>query len=70
MKFEKDLSLVYFLSTSITIKSVWYLDSGAYHQMTKAWDLFNCLAEKKSGIHVELGYDSKYAVKGEGTIMF
>jgi hypothetical protein len=26
--------------------------------------------EKDSGIHVELGDDAKYAVKGEGTILF
>jgi hypothetical protein len=38
--------------------------------MTESWELFNNLMEKDSGIHVELGDDSKYAVKGEGTILF
>jgi hypothetical protein len=28
------------------------------------------LTEKESRIHVELGDDAKYAVKGEGTISF
>jgi hypothetical protein len=38
--------------------------------MTEAHELFNSLTEKDSGTHVELGDDSKYAVKGEGTILF
>jgi hypothetical protein len=38
--------------------------------MTEVRELFNSLTEKDSGINVELGDDAKYAVKGEGTILF
>jgi hypothetical protein len=38
--------------------------------MTEAWELFSSLTEMDSGIHVELGDDAKYVVKGEGTILF
>jgi hypothetical protein len=38
--------------------------------MTKAWELFNSMRETNSGIHVELGDDAKYEVKGEETILF
>jgi hypothetical protein len=69
-KFEEDFSLVSCLSTSTITKSAWYLDSGASRHMTEAWELFSSLMEMDSGIHVELGDDAKYAVKGEGTILF
>ena len=38
--------------------------------MKKAQEIFSSLIEKDSGIHVELGDDAKYVVKGEGTILF
>jgi hypothetical protein len=69
-KFESDFSLVSCLSTSTVARSAWYLDSGASRHMTEARELFNSLTETDSGIHVELGDDAKYAVKGEGTILF
>jgi hypothetical protein len=37
---------------------------------SKAWELFRSLTEKDLGTNVELGDDSKYAMKGEGTIWF
>jgi hypothetical protein len=70
VKFEKDFSLVSFLSTSTTTRSAWYLDNGASHHMTEAQELFSSLMERDSYVHVELGDDAKYAVKGEGTITF
>jgi hypothetical protein len=45
-------------------------DSGASHHMIEAHDLFSSLTERDSNVHVELGDDAKYVVKGEGTIMF
>ena len=69
-KFESDFSLVFYLSTSTVAKSAWYLDSGASHHMTKVHELFSSLMKTDSGIHVKLGDDAKYAVKGEGTISF
>jgi hypothetical protein len=38
--------------------------------MTEAQELFSSLMERDSDVHVELGDDAKYAVKGEGTICF
>jgi hypothetical protein len=36
VKFEKEFSLVSYLSTRMIKGSVWYLDSGGYHHMTEA----------------------------------
>ena len=36
----------------------------------KSMRLFSSLMETNSGIHVELGDDAKYVVKGEGTLSF
>jgi hypothetical protein len=70
VKFQKDFSLVSCLSTSTTTRSAWYFDSGSSHHMTKEHEIFNSLTERDLEVHVELGDDSKYVVKGEGTIMF
>jgi hypothetical protein len=70
VKFKRDLSLVSLLSTSTVTRSAWYLESGASYHMIEAWDIFNSMTEKDSGIHVELGDDAKYVMKGEGTILF
>jgi hypothetical protein len=35
-KFEKDYSMISFLSTSTTMRSAWFLDSGASRHMTEA----------------------------------
>jgi hypothetical protein len=70
MKFESDFSLVSYLSTSIATTSAWYLDSGASRHMTEARELFSSLTKTNSRIHVELGDDAKYTVKGEGTVLF
>jgi hypothetical protein len=69
-KFEKDYSLVSFLSTNTTMRSTWFLDSGASHHMTEAWEICSSLTERDLDVHVELGDDSKYAVKGDGIVMF
>jgi len=46
------------------------LDSGASRHMTKAHELCSSMTEEDSGIHVELGDDTKYAINGEGNIFF
>jgi transposase InsO family protein len=69
-KFERDFSLVSCLSTNTIARSAWYLDSGASRHMTEARELFNRLSEEDSEIHVELGDDAKYAVRGQGTVQF
>ena len=45
------------------------MESGALHHMKEALELFNSLTED-SRIHVELGDDAKYVVKGEGIFLF
>jgi hypothetical protein len=52
------------------MRSAWFLDNGASHHMTKAHEIFSILMERDSYLHVQLGDDSKYVVKGEGTITF
>jgi len=46
------------------------MDSGASRHMTSAHELFTSLTKQDSGVHVELGNDAKYTVKGVGTILF
>jgi hypothetical protein len=70
VKFEKDYSLISFLSTSTTTWSAWFLDSGASRHMIEAHELFSSVTERDSDVHVQLGDDAKYVVKGEGTITF
>jgi hypothetical protein len=38
--------------------------------MIESHELFSSLTERYLGIHVDLGDDAKYAVKGEGSILF
>ena len=63
-KFEKEFTLASCLSTRTITKSAWFLDSDASHHMTESRELFRILKED-SGIHVELGDNAKYAIKGE-----
>ena len=68
-KFEKDFSLVSYLSTSTIPRNVWYVDSGASRHMTSTWQLFSSL-KKDSWVQVELGDDAKYLAIAVGTISF
>jgi hypothetical protein len=68
-KFD-EFSLVSYIFTNTVTRSSWYLDNGASCHMIEARNLFSNLMEKDLGIHVEIGDDAKYAVKGEGTILF
>ena len=46
------------------------MDSDASLHMTEVWELWSSSMEKNLGIHVELGDDAKYVMKGEGTMLF
>jgi cupin superfamily acireductone dioxygenase involved in methionine salvage len=70
MNFEKDYSLVSFLSTGTTVRSYWFMDNGTSCHMTEAWDIFRSLTEKYLYFHVDHGDDPMYVVKGEGIITF
>jgi hypothetical protein len=70
MNFEKDFSLFSCISTNTPTRSAWNLDSGASRHMTEAWDIFSILTKRDSNVHVDLGDDAKYAVKGDKKIMF
>jgi hypothetical protein len=69
-KFESDFSFVSCLSTSTTPRSARYLDSGPSRHMTEAREMFNNLSEEDLELHIELGNNAKYAVKGQGTMQF
>ena len=69
-KFENDCAFVSCLSTSTTPNGAWYMDSGASCHMTKARDLFNSFSEDDSDLHIQLGDNTKYAVRGQGTVQF
>lgn len=70
VNFEKEFSLVSYLSTSTIIKSAWYLDSSVSRHKTKGWDLFRNFMEKDLRVHVDCGDDVMHARNGEGTIKF
>jgi len=38
--------------------------------MIEAWEIFIILIESDSDVHVELGDDARYEVKGEGIVTF
>jgi hypothetical protein len=38
--------------------------------MAEARELFSSLTTRDSDVHVEFGDDAKYAIKGEGTLLF
>jgi hypothetical protein len=67
-KFKRDFSLVFCLSTNIIARSVCHLDIGASRHMTEARELFSRLSKEDSKLHLELGNDAKYAVRGQGKI--
>ena len=46
------------------------VDSGASFDMTRSYESLTNLSEENSRLQVELGYNSKYAVKGVGTTLF
>jgi hypothetical protein len=62
--------MVSFLSTRKTMRSAWVLDNGASFHMKKEQELFSIMIERDSKVHVELGDDANYVVKGERTITF
>lgn len=66
-KFEKEFSLVPYLSSNMT-HGVWFLDNKASHHMTRSRDLFTNMVEENPDIHVELGDNSRYVVEGIGRI--
>jgi hypothetical protein len=61
-KFEKDLSLVYYISTNMIPRDAWYVDSGASRHMTSTQQLFSSLKKQDSRVQVECGDDAKYTV--------
>ena len=61
-KFEKDISMVSFLSSNTALKNVWYVDNGAPRNMTSSIELFSILTNTSSGFQVELGDYTKYSI--------
>jgi len=69
-KFKNDCAFVSCFSTSTTPKSAWYFDSGTSRYMTEARELFSNFSEDDIDLHVELGNEAKYAVRGQGPVQF
>ena len=46
------------------------MDSDASRHMTEARELFSSFSEEDSELHIELGNNAKYAVRGQGAIQF
>ena len=58
---------IFSLSGSITKNNeIWLVDNGASRHMIGYWSTLTDLSEKESSLHVELGDDARYAVKGVG----
>jgi hypothetical protein len=55
---------------TISFSDAWLVDSGASRHITGYQDSLRYLTEKDSTLHVELGNNAKYAVKGVGTTLF
>jgi hypothetical protein len=53
-----------------TNDNTWLIDSGASRQKTVFRDHLTNFVEKETHIHVVLGYDVRYNVKGVGTSTF
>ena len=69
LQFELDFSLITCLVSS-SMRSVWYLDSGASFHMTRDKELFSDLEEKDIQMHIEMGDDGRYSATSIGTITF
>jgi len=46
-KFEKDSSMVFFLSTNTVPRNAWYVESGASRHMTSSQELFSSLTKQE-----------------------
>jgi hypothetical protein len=68
--FESDFSFVSCLSTSNTPSNAWYLDSVTSRHMTEARELFSSLSEEDPELHIQLGNNAKYLVRGQGIVQF
>jgi hypothetical protein len=53
-----------------TNDDTWLIDCGASRHMTEFRDLLTNLVEKETNLHVVLGDDARYNVKGVGTSTF
>jgi hypothetical protein len=54
----------------VNTMGTWLVDSGASRHMTGSQESLTSLSEENSGLQVELGDNTKYAVKGVGTTSF
>jgi hypothetical protein len=50
--------------------SAWFLENCASRNMTEEWEIFNYLTESESYVYVDIVYDAKYVMKGEGIVTF
>jgi len=65
-KDEEYVSVSEIIGTITQGSDTWFMDSGASKHMTRFRSSLTKLTEKSSALQVELGDDSKHAVKGVG----
>lgn len=68
-KIEKESALVSCLSGIIT-RGLWFVDNGASRHMMGSHDIFNNMAKENKDLLVELGGNTRYAVKGISNLQF
>ena len=69
-EFEKEFSLIAYLSTCSVSSIVWYINNGASTYMSGVRGCFSEFYEKGVNVDVELGDDRVVMVVGRGTILF
>ena len=68
-QFEMDFTLIACMVSSM-MGCFWYLDSGAWFDMSGDKILFSALDEKDIKMCIEMGEDGKYSVSGVGMVAF
>jgi hypothetical protein len=70
IKHEAFLFVSALSGTVPTDNDIWLIDSGAFRHMTRYRDHLTYLVEKETNLHVVIGDNARYNVKGVGTSAF
>ena len=69
-KFDREFSLIEYLSSCSSTSRVWYIDSGASAHMSGVRECFSKLNERGVSVEVELGDGKVVRAVGRGTVSF
>jgi hypothetical protein len=67
---DEDINNTTLSSMVPTNDNTWLIDSGASRHMTNLRDHLTIFFEKETNLHVVLGHDARYNVRGVGTSTF